>query len=158
MLEFIPGRRFPSANAVLDALFQPDPIELKPMPPATAALPNQETDLQESEVETCWPNVNRSDLASAETVLSPPSQPPSLPTPSGDPGGAAHRPQATLNPMFVAQCQQELAYFIGPIARLVIDEAITQHSPASLQQLVDLLMQEIPDPQAALEFRRRLLS
>jgi serine/threonine protein kinase len=164
MLEFIPGRRYPSADAVLDALFQPESIVLKPIPQATSVLPSQETDLQAVDVAAYWPNAhqtaNQVNLANAETVLSPPSQPPAPPSPpiAAEPIAASNRPQATLNPMFVTQCQQELAYFIGPIASLVIEEAITQHSPASLQQLVDLLMQEIPDPQAALEFRRRLLS
>jgi serine/threonine-protein kinase len=158
MLEFIPGRRFPSANAVLEALFYPEPVELKPVV-QTEVASYRETDLQAADVETFWPNVGRTDLGNAETILSPPSHPPlPLPQPVVQPTNAPSRPPATLNPMFVTQCQQELAYFIGPIAGLVIEEAITQHSPASLHQLVDLLMQEIPDPEAALEFRRRLLS
>jgi serine/threonine-protein kinase len=63
-----------------------------------------------------------------------------------------------LNPGFIEQCNRELAFCIGPIASLVIEEILEQESPATVYQLVDALEKEIPDQKAAIAFRRRLLS
>jgi len=118
-----------------------------------------------SEVETYLPPVIPS---AQDSVLSDPVAPKEPPVPPANPLPQPQQPplsqqppspqQPPLTPVFVARCQRELAYFIGPIASLVVEEAIGQHSPATLPQLVEILMQEIPDAQAALEFRRKLLS
>lgn len=63
-----------------------------------------------------------------------------------------------LDPGFIEKCNRELAFCIGPIANFVIEEVLEQESPATVYQLVDALEKEIPDQQAAIAFRRRLLS
>lgn len=63
-----------------------------------------------------------------------------------------------LDPNFIEKCSRELAFCIGPIANFVIEEILDQESPTTVYQLVDALEKEIPDHQAAIAFRRRLLS
>lgn len=163
MLELIPIQRYPSANAVMDALFQrtSDPLFYRipatdPPIQETSVLPDP-TQMSPSAVETYLPPSNPHPGASvhasphAETLLPTPSNP-------SPPSNFSHPPAPVLSPGFVARCQEELAYCIGPIAKLVVEEAMTRYSPATLQQLVEVLMQDIPDPQAAMEFRRKLLS
>lgn len=184
MLKFVPGQRFQSANAVMAALWETAPLPApaeqtsshsaistneattiwpqafanhvtnSPDPNSPAANPRAQ-----SEVETYLPPVIPSvqDPASINPVVQNVSPAPAF-TPSPQPQQSSQPQQPPLTPVFVARCQRELAYFIGPIASLVVEEAIGQHSPATLQQLVEILMQEIPDAQSALEFRRKLLS
>lgn len=185
MLEFIPGRRFQSADEVLAALASPAQTRQQ-TPPAsgtaeTVVHPHYANPGAPDEVETRFPQPGHGQQQ-AETVLSPLSQSPQPPSyrpsyppsqsPQSQPPSSSYpsysstpsyppypQPQQpTLSPAFIARCRAELAYYIGPIANLVVEEAIAQYSPSNLQQLVDLLVREIPDPQAALEFRRKLLS
>lgn len=165
MLELIPSQRYPSANAVMEALFQrsSDPLFYRlpvtdPPMQETSVLPDPR--VSPSAIETFLPPSNPQPGASvhasphAETLLPTPSNPrPANPTPAN-----LSNPPPVLSPGFVARCQEELAYCIGPIAKLVVEEAMTRYSPATLHQLVEVLMQDIPDPQAAMEFRRKLLS
>lgn len=65
---------------------------------------------------------------------------------------------SSLNPALLERCQQELAYHIGPIASLVVEEILEQNPHTSPYQFVELLAREIPDAQAAFEFRRRVFS
>jgi serine/threonine-protein kinase len=64
----------------------------------------------------------------------------------------------SLNAAFVQRCQEALAFYIGPIASLVIEDALAENPQATPYQFVELLAREIPEPQAALEFTRRLFS
>lgn len=66
--------------------------------------------------------------------------------------------QSSLNPTFIQRCQQELAYYIGPIASLVVEETLAQTPYVSPYQFVESLAAEIPDAAAAFEFRKRLFS
>jgi serine/threonine-protein kinase len=59
-----------------------------------------------------------------------------------------------LDPAFVDRCQQKLTYYIGSIAKLVLEEVLEQNPTASPQQLVEALTAEIPNPQKAQEFRK----
>lgn len=167
MLKFVPGQRFQSANAVISALWETAPLPI----PATHTASDQTAQPEDptsvlpktianspvpSEIETYLPSVNQIPPVPPAPTPAPAPVPAPTPTPPYQPPSNFQPPP--LTPVFVARCQRELAYFIGPIASLVVEEAITQQSPASLQQLVDILMQEIPDEQAALEFRRKVLS
>jgi len=67
-------------------------------------------------------------------------------------------PSNALDPEFVELCQRELAYFIGPMAELVIEEAMEQSLPRSPQELVEILAAEIPDFREAREFKERVFS
>ncbi|MBW4634374.1 MAG: serine/threonine protein kinase [Iphinoe sp. HA4291-MV1] len=66
--------------------------------------------------------------------------------------------QSSLNPAFIQRCQQELAYYIGPIASLVVEEILAQTPQVSPYQFVEFLAREIPDASAAFEFRKHLFS
>ena len=63
-----------------------------------------------------------------------------------------------LEPKFIQRCQQELAYLIGPMASLIVEEILVQYAPSSPEELVDALAEQIPDLQKAIKFKRKLLS
>jgi serine/threonine-protein kinase len=64
--------------------------------------------------------------------------------------------QTSLSPAFIERCQRELAYYVGPMASLIVEETTAQDSPQSAQQLVEALAAEIPDPQQAIQFKQSL--
>lgn len=66
-------------------------------------------------------------------------------------------PVASLDPKFIKRCQQELAYCIGPMASLIVEEILIQYAPRSPEALIDALAEQIPDAQKAIQFKRRLL-
>jgi len=68
----------------------------------------------------------------------------------------SNQQQSSLNPAFVQHCQQELAYYIGPIASLIVEETLAQTPRITPYEFVELLAREIPEAQAAFEFRQRL--
>lgn len=57
----------------------------------------------------------------------------------------------------IAYCQKELAEMIGPISSLVCNRILTQNPHLRLMDFVNALSQQIPDPQKALDFQRRVL-
>jgi serine/threonine-protein kinase len=65
--------------------------------------------------------------------------------------------QQTLEPKFVQRCQKELAYFIGPMASLIIDEVLIHSASKSPEAFVNDLAEQIPDSQQAIKFKRLLL-
>jgi serine/threonine-protein kinase len=72
--------------------------------------------------------------------------------------GAYRSPHTSVNSEFIKKCQQELAYCIGPMASLIVEEILEQYSSLTPQELVDILSAQIPDAKKALEFKRRLFS
>ncbi|MEH2337950.1 serine/threonine-protein kinase [Nostoc sp.] len=86
-----------------------------------------------------------------ETIFSPPSSPIS-------PQIGRIEQQAPLKPAFIKHCQQELAYHIGPMANLIIEEILAENPYISPDQFVELIIREIPDFQAAFEFKKSLFS
>ena len=58
---------------------------------------------------------------------------------------------------FIQRCQKELAYLIGPMASLIIDEVLVQSASKSPETFVNALAEQIPDPQQAIKFKRLLL-
>lgn len=81
--------------------------------------------------------------------------------PSHERQGFSNSPQTTpvasLDPKFIKRCQQELAYCIGPMASLIVEEILIQYAPRSPEALIDALAEQIPDAQKAIQFKRRLL-
>lgn len=63
-----------------------------------------------------------------------------------------------IKKQFIKQCQQELAYAIGPMASLIVEEVLGQYTPLSSEELVIALAEQIPDRKSAIEFKRKLLS
>ncbi|MDJ0774303.1 MAG: serine/threonine-protein kinase [Mastigocoleus sp. MO_167.B18] len=62
-----------------------------------------------------------------------------------------------LDANFIQCCQEKLAYHIGPMANLIVEDILIDNPNFSPQQFVELLANEIPDSQAAIEFVRNLL-
>ena len=62
----------------------------------------------------------------------------------------------TISPDFVERCEQELAYCIGPMASLIMEEVLEQQ-PSSHHALIEAVAQEIPDVKKAMEFKQRLV-
>jgi serine/threonine protein kinase len=73
---------------------------------------------------------------------------PDLTIPIGQPHLSSHR----LDPKFLEDLQDKLAYYIGPMAILVLEEELDRVPTPSPQELVKMLAQEIPDYQQAQEF------
>ncbi|MEH2452722.1 serine/threonine-protein kinase [Nostoc sp.] len=87
-----------------------------------------------------------------ETIFSPPGSPISPQI------GRIEQQQSSLKPGFIKHCQQELAYHIGPMANLIIEEILAENPYISPDQFVELIIREIPDFQAAFEFKKSLFS
>lgn len=68
------------------------------------------------------------------------------------------QPINSLEPGFIMRCQQHLAYHIGPIASLIIEETLAETPETSPDEFVELLAREIPDLQAAFEFKQSFFS
>ena len=63
-----------------------------------------------------------------------------------------------LETQFIKRCQQELAYIIGPMANLIVEEVLVQYAPLSPEELVNAVAEQIPDAKGAIEFKRKLWS
>lgn len=85
-----------------------------------------------------------------ETIFSSPTSPQT--------GRRVEQQQSSLQPAFIKHCQQELAYHIGPMANLIIEEILDQNPYISPDQFIELLTKEIPNFQAAFEFKKSLFS
>lgn len=88
-------------------------------------------------------------------AMEPPATPPAKPAAinSQNPTAAA----SPLDPAFIERCRQKLAVYIGPMASFAIEEALEDNPNLSAPQLIELLVAEIPDSKAALEFRLHML-
>ena len=64
----------------------------------------------------------------------------------------------SLNAAFVQRCQDALAFYIGPMASLIVEDTLAGNPQVTPYQFVELLAREIPESEAALEFTRRLFS
>lgn len=84
-----------------------------------------------------------------ETIFSLPTSPQT---------GRIEQQQSSLQPAFIKHCQQELAYHIGPMANLIIEEILAQNLYISPDQFIELIAKEIPNFQAAFEFKKSLFS
>ncbi|MBV9386098.1 MAG: toll/interleukin-1 receptor domain-containing protein [Chroococcidiopsidaceae cyanobacterium CP_BM_ER_R8_30] len=62
-----------------------------------------------------------------------------------------------INASFLDQCEQYLSDVIGPIATLLIQDALKFHPQISPAKLVNVLAAKIPNPKKADEFSRHLL-
>ncbi len=63
----------------------------------------------------------------------------------------------SLNSDFINRCHQELAYFIGPMASLIVEETLAQENPHSPEAFIEALAQQIPSIDLQIKFKRRLL-
>jgi serine/threonine protein kinase len=63
----------------------------------------------------------------------------------------------SLTAKFVAQCEQELTNYAGPIAKFLIRSTLAKNPDISPEDFVNLLAAQITDPAQAIVFRNRLL-
>ncbi|BDI17286.1 hypothetical protein ANSO36C_30880 [Nostoc cf. commune SO-36] len=96
--------------------------------------------------------ISQSYSQAEETVFSLPNSPTSQQI------GRIEQQQPSLQPAFIKSCQQELAYHIGPMANLIIEEILSQNPYISPDQFIELIAREIPSFQAAFEFKKSLFS
>lgn len=74
------------------------------------------------------------------------------------PRTSAHLPDSSgqvMNESFIYQCEEALVDATGPIAPLIMQQVL-ESCPQSLSELVEMLVEKIPDTQAAVEFQQRL--
>ena len=66
-------------------------------------------------------------------------------------------PVSGLNPDFIDQCQQLLTRCVGPMATLLLEDALADYAHLPQRDFVTQLAAEIPDPKKAQEFQQQLL-
>ncbi|BDA66555.1 serine/threonine protein kinase [Calothrix sp. PCC 7716] len=63
----------------------------------------------------------------------------------------------SLDVEFIERCELSLAYYIGPMANLIIEEVLAENPDISHYHFIQLLSREITDSRDAIEFSRKLL-
>ncbi|ARV58819.1 hypothetical protein BZZ01_09375 [Nostocales cyanobacterium HT-58-2] len=63
---------------------------------------------------------------------------------------------APLDPQFLEHCRQELSRCLGPFARVILEDILTEFPQITALQLIEKLAAEIPNPQRTQEFRNRI--
>ncbi|WP_158535146.1 serine/threonine protein kinase [Acaryochloris thomasi] len=63
-----------------------------------------------------------------------------------------------VNSQLIERCRTELAFHIGPIASLVIEQALINRQYQQPKKFIEVLSHHIPDDDTATHFRRTLLS
>ena len=66
-------------------------------------------------------------------------------------------PYPPINESFIQRCQDALSYYIGPMANLIVNEALNSAQTTSPRDFVEMLAREIPAPQEAVEFKKQVL-
>ena len=61
------------------------------------------------------------------------------------------------NAEIIQYYEKQLAYYIGPMASLIIEEILINNSIHSYQELIEALMVNIPDAKQQLEFKHNLV-
>ncbi|RZM75985.1 protein kinase domain-containing protein [Leptolyngbya iicbica] len=78
------------------------------------------------------------------------------PTPSGS-STINEEPVSGLSPDFIKQCQQALTRCVGPMAAMLLEDALADYAHLQRPEFVAQLAAEIPDPRKAQEFQQQLL-
>ncbi|MBC1223023.1 serine/threonine protein kinase [Nostoc sp. UCD121] len=148
MLADRPNKRYQTAREVIKDLERIGEPELAMSPPVMlddlpATVFNPEFQAMSA--------ISQSYNQPGETIFSPPSLPANVQS-----GQIEQQP--SLQPGFIKHCQQELAYHIGPMANLIIEEILDENPYISPDQFVELIANQIPNFQAAFEFKKSLFS
>ncbi len=144
MLADRPNKRYQTAREVLRDLEHIGEPEL-PMSPAIivddlpATVFNPEFQAMSA--------ISQSYKQPGETIFSSPSSQ----------TGRIEQQQPSLQPAFIKNCHQGLAYHIGPMANMIIEEILDENPYISPEQFIELIARQIPDFQAAIEFKKSLL-
>jgi hypothetical protein len=65
---------------------------------------------------------------------------------------------AILSDGMLESCRRELARQIGPMAHCIMDDILAQSPRVTLQQLIQAILAEIPDPRQAEKIRQQLMA
>ncbi len=60
---------------------------------------------------------------------------------------------AISNPEFLKYCHQELTSFIGPVAKVILEDTLAKNPELTTQELIETLVSEIPSTQRAKQFK-----
>jgi serine/threonine protein kinase len=142
MLADTPNKRYQTAREVITDLEQLGELQVETSTTVVHLSPT----VFMSESQT-MATTSQSYSQSGETIFSVPASP-----------QIDRIEQPSLNPVFTKRCQQALAYHIGPMANLVVEEMLAENPHISPYQFVELIAREIPNFQAAFEFKNSLLS
>jgi serine/threonine protein kinase len=149
MLADRPNKRYQTAREVLidlERIGQPE------MPTSPAIMPDDLPATVFNPEFQAMSVISQSYNQPEETIFS------SLTSTASSQTGRIEQQQPSLQPGFIKHCQQELAYQIGPMANLIIEEILAQNPYISPEQFVEMITSEIPDFQAAFEFKKKLFS
>ncbi len=81
---------------------------------------------------------------------------PSDPPISSSKGDLNDTPPAKVTPEQLQRLEQKLTHYVGPIAKLILNQILSQQKEPNFSDLVQRLAEKIPDRQAANEFLRSL--
>lgn len=70
----------------------------------------------------------------------------------------SNRSSLPVEAKFINNCQELLAQYVGPIARVICRKTLAKKPDLTRTELVEILAKKISDPQQAEEFKRQLLS
>lgn len=128
MLQLRPKERFQAAREVMEVLAAIAPNSSSPLPKLRIVAPPAAATVDAS-----------FGLDAAEAVGTvPPSQ------------------SLLQDEQFIEQCRQELTRCIGPMASIVLEDALDQHPEASPQELVEVLASQLSDGDHASRFVSRV--
>ncbi|PAX53467.1 serine/threonine-protein kinase [Brunnivagina elsteri] len=63
---------------------------------------------------------------------------------------------AINNPEFLKYCHQELTSFIGPVAKVILEDTLAKNPELTTHELIETLVSEIPSTQRAKEFKESI--
>lgn len=66
------------------------------------------------------------------------------------------KPTGKLSPAFLSHCQHQLACYVGPIAKLILEDTLAQYPTISERELIKILAAEITDARKAQEFQQTI--
>ncbi len=69
-----------------------------------------------------------------------------------EPASRAKTP-ASVDPQFVEHCRQELSFCLGPFAKVIIEDTLSEFPQIAASQLIEKLAAEIPNTERAQKFR-----
>jgi serine/threonine protein kinase len=142
MLADTPKKRYQTAKEVLTDLQCLEPEELQ------EALNNEPSAV-------CVTEIYSSELTSPDTIDQSAGNVESLLI---TPKKSQTQPLNSFKHGFITRCQEQLAYHIGPIASLIIEETLAENPDILPDEFVKLVAREIPDLQAGFEFQQSFFS
>ncbi|MDJ0674504.1 MAG: serine/threonine-protein kinase [Calothrix sp. MO_167.B42] len=138
----------------ITAVSNEDSVEVEPQLPPKLETIETSVDLFFADSEPISTQPPSSNVQkSSETVFSSPTTSENYQSTSS----YQNQYNTSVDPFFIKRCQEELAYYIGPMASMIVEDTLIDHPQASAYQLVEILAREIPESQSALEFTRKLL-